>query len=178
MAINLAISQVFCANLANNTALLGLYQGSYGIGGVVGPLIATALVSRGAVWSRFYFVELGLAALNFGLMPWTFWHYEIEAESLLPPQRDQQAQTESGGSALQQRLKSAKALLSSKPTVLGAVFIFAYQGAEVAISGWIISFLVQFRNGDPSKVGYVTSGFWAGITIGKRFLFLKNTNAH
>jgi fucose permease len=51
--------------------------------------------------------------------------------------------------------------------VLGALFIFAYQGSEVAISGWVISFLVQFRHGDPSKVGYVTSGFWAGITLGR-----------
>jgi fucose permease len=44
---------------------------------------------------------------------------------------------------------------------------FHEKGAEVAISGWVISFLVQMRAGDPSKVGYVTSGFWAGITIGR-----------
>jgi fucose permease len=44
--------------------------------------------------------------------------------------------------------------------------MFSYQGAEVAISGWVISFLIQFRHRDSSKVGYVTSGFWAGITLG------------
>jgi fucose permease len=40
----------------------------------------------------------------------------------------------------------------------------AYQGGEVAISGWVISYLIQHRDGTPSQVGNVTSGFWAGIT--------------
>jgi len=33
----------------------------------------------------------------------------------------------------------------------------------------VISFLIVTRHGDPSSVGYVTAGFWAGITLG-RFL--------
>jgi len=28
-------------------------------------------------------------------------------------------------------------------------------------------FLIQFRHGDPSIVGYVTAGFWTGITLGR-----------
>jgi fucose permease len=27
--------------------------------------------------------------------------------------------------------------------------------------------MYRYRHGDPSKVGYVTSGFWAGLTIGR-----------
>lgn len=161
MAMNLAICQVFCANLANNTALVGAYQGAYGIGGICGPLIATALVSQGTIWSRFYLVELSLAVLNFFVAPWTFWKYEQESDTLLPEQVNDQ-RTEDVTS----KWRSFKTLMSDKPTVLGAFFIFAYQGAEVAISGWIISFLVQMRHGDPSKVGFVTSGFWGGITVG------------
>jgi fucose permease len=42
-----------------------------------------------------------------------------------------------------------------------------YQGAEVAISGWVISYLIHYRKGDPSHVGNVTSGFWGGITVGR-----------
>jgi fucose permease len=42
-----------------------------------------------------------------------------------------------------------------------------YQGAEVAISGWVISYLIHIRHGDPSQVGNVTSGFWGGITVGR-----------
>ncbi|POR35325.1 Bypass of stop codon protein 6 [Tolypocladium paradoxum] len=50
---------------------------------------------------------------------------------------------------------------------LGAIFIFAYQGAEVSISDWVISFLINARGGDPSSVGYISAGFWAGITLGR-----------
>lgn len=163
MAINLAICQVFCSNLANNTAITGIYQGAYGIGGIIGPLIATSLVSHGSPWSRFYLIELGLATLNFFVIPWAFWNYELESDHDrgLPPPANEHI------SGTQRRVKSIKTLLSHKTTVLGALFIFAYQGSEVAISGWVIAFLVKFRHGDPSKVGYVTSGFWAGITLGK-----------
>lgn len=59
--------------------------------------------------------------------------------------------------------------LKSKTVILGSLFIFAYQGAEVSISGWVISFLIANRNGNPASVGYVTAGFWGGITVG-RFL--------
>ena len=127
MAMNLAICQVFCGNLANNTAVVGIYQGAYGIGGIAGPLIATALVSRGNLWSRFYAIELGLASLNFFLVPWAFWKYEQESEQeqVLPhPANEQNIRT-------QHKRTSFKKLLSDRTTVLGALFIFAYQGSEV-----------------------------------------------
>ncbi|KAH8668231.1 MFS efflux transporter [Tricladium varicosporioides] len=168
MGVNLAISQVFCANLANNIAMVGLYQGSYGIGGTISPLIATAMVSRGYIWSRFYLIELGFAVFNLFFSPWAFWKYEEESEAdqSLPSPANGQSQAQ-GQRSEKRRWRSFKTIMSNKPTILGACFTFSYQGAEVAISGWIISFLVQIRHGDPSKVGYVTSGFWAGITVGR-----------
>ena len=168
MATNLAIGQVFCSNLANNTALLGFFQGAYGIGGITGPLIATALVSHGSKWSRFYIIELCLAFANMIFSAWSFWNYENELhefDSTLP--RSAPTISSARMETASKKWHSLKALLSNRPTILGACFIFAYQGAEVAISGWVISFLVQFRHGDPSKVGFVTSGFWAGITLGR-----------
>lgn len=57
--------------------------------------------------------------------------------------------------------------LFSRVVLLGALFIFAYQGAEVSISGWVVSFLEEARGGAPGRVGYVTAGFWAGITVGR-----------
>ncbi|RPB05944.1 MFS general substrate transporter [Choiromyces venosus 120613-1] len=44
------------------------------------------------------------------------------------------------------------------------------RGAEVAIGGWTVSFLITARAGDPDEVGYVVSGFWAGITVGRLVL--------
>lgn len=187
MATILAIGQVFCSNLANNTALLGAFQGSYGMGGITAPLVATSMISRGYLWSRFYSILLGLAAINLLFSAWTFWDYEPEKEaetSQLTARETTSDQQDRSQAAVisKSRWKSFKTLTSDKTTILGSCFIFAYQGAEVAISGWIISFLVQFRHGDPSKVGYVTAGFWAGITLGKsrihtpNFCVFPNTN--
>lgn len=57
-ALNIALNNVFCSNLANSTVVLGVAHGSYGIGGTVGPILATALVSNGVNWHRFYPIPL------------------------------------------------------------------------------------------------------------------------
>lgn len=168
MAMTLALHQVFVANLANNTMLLGTYHGSYGLGGTIAPLIATAMVSHGLVWSRFYLLSLAVACFNLGWVGWAFWGDEGEESTrLLSHLRPASMQ---GSRAEPSRLQILKTALQNKVTILGALFIFAYQGAEVSMSSWIISFLITYRRGDPADVGYVTAGFWGGITVG-RFLF-------
>ncbi|KAL8661246.1 MAG: hypothetical protein Q9202_005792 [Teloschistes flavicans] len=160
-AINLALNNTFCANLANYSTTLGLFHGSYGIGGTVGPLMATGLVSNGSSWSFFYFISIGITILNMCMAYWAFRTYETDN----PSPNHVLLRTPSGRQPSKSRLLTLA--LKNKTTVLGSFFIFAYQGAEVSISGWVISFLINYRHGDPSRVGYVTAGFWAGITIGR-----------
>jgi len=62
-----------------------------------------------------------------------------------------------------------KAAFKDYRTWLTCAFIFFYQGSEVSMGGWIVTFLLDYRGGNPSSTGYVSSGFWAGITLG-RFL--------
>ncbi|MCJ1252382.1 hypothetical protein MMC24_000188 [Lignoscripta atroalba] len=186
MALNLALNNVFCANLVNPTTTLGAFHGSYGIGGTVGPLMATGLVSRGHQWSSFYFISLGVTILNLTFAYWAFRNYEtdrpnpllsalelqtsrptVAAAAAAPTSSDQPAPSSTSHPSSKSKL--LKQALRNKTTILGALFIFAYQGAEVSISGWVISFLISYRHSSPSRIGYVTAGFWAGITLG-RFL--------
>lgn len=144
--------------------MLGAMHGSYGIGGTVGPLIATSLVTAGnAIWSRYYFLTLGIALFNLGFATWSFWDYEKDTTAPPAPA----AADGSGSAATSGWLTAALTAFRRRVVVLGALFIFAYQGSEVSISGWVISFLITERAGDPNKVGYVTAGFWAGITLGR-----------
>jgi len=132
MAINLAIGQVYCANLANNTVIVGLFQGAYGIGGTMAPLIATSMVSRGYLWSRFYIILLGLAAFNLFFAAWAFWKYEDDSDPALPPPASDSSsrnQTTDGP----RRWTSMKTLLTHKTTIFGALFIFAYQVSQLEI---------------------------------------------
>ena len=159
MSFNIALGNTFCGRLRNGTAVLGAMHGGYGLGGTIGPLIATALVTvAGARWSRYYLLTLAVALLNAAFAAWSYRGCEADG-----PSRDRPAAAAAAG------VQGMFGALSSRVVLLGALFIFAYQGAEVSISGWVISFLISVRGGDPSSVGYVSAGFWAGITLG-RFL--------
>ncbi|GLI72623.1 hypothetical protein PoHVEF18_000803 [Penicillium ochrochloron] len=166
IALSLALSNVYCANLPNSTTALGCVHGSYGIGGTVAPLFATAMVSNGIRWSLFYTVSLAFSLINLSYASWAFLGFENDTPvELLQPT----ASRPTGESEPLTRKQLLKSAIRNRTTLLGALFIFAYQGAEVSTSGWVVSFLISYRHGDPSSVGYVSAGFWAGITTG-RFL--------
>ena len=78
LAINLALNNVFCANLAVSSVILGAGHGTYDIGGTIGPFIAMALVSHGALWSRYYIVTLCLCTLAAVFTGWAFKGLESE----------------------------------------------------------------------------------------------------
>jgi fucose permease len=163
-AWTLSVNNVFVTGLKNSTSLLGVFHGCYGVGGILGPLIATGFVSSGRSWSDFYYVTLGLAAFNAISAYWTSRGYEKEQQSQAPLQPD------AGQSS---RLRALLKTLRNRTTLLGAAFIFAYQGAEVSLSGWILSFLLTTRPHPASQtvsMGYITSGFWGGITLGRFIL--------
>lgn len=167
---------MFSANLKNGTVLLGAMHGTYGIGGTVGPLIATSIVSTQGpeAWNRYYILAIALSIANALFFFWSFWGYENEtaaagpehaapaASSSSPPASDPAA-----AAAVRPELTGMLHAFQSRVVLLGATFIFCYQGAEVSISGWVISFLIAARNGNPTAVGNVTSGFWGGITLGR-----------
>ena len=149
----------------------------YGGGGIIGPLLATAIVTNGHLWSTFYSIPLGIAAVNLILGYWSFRNYERDLPRTLLSEPEcensrQHLQSQSREDSSVGSKSTLREALHNKTTLLGALFIFSYQGAEVSISGWVISFLLTYRSPAASSrasIGYVTAGFWAGITIG-RFL--------
>ena len=168
-AWTLAVNNVFIASMTNGTALLGVFHGCYGVGGILGPLIATALVSSGRNWSDFYFVTLSLATFNGLCASWTSRSYEKQLSASTDISLTFSNQS-NATPAQPSRLRTILKALHNRTTLLGAAFIFAYQGAEVSISGWILSFLLTTRPHPESQspsLGYVTSGFWGGITLGR-----------
>ncbi|CAK7896285.1 hypothetical protein CAAN1_04S07822 [[Candida] anglica] len=59
------------------------------------------------------------------------------------------------------------AALSNRITWLISFFVLFYQGSEVSMGGWIVTYLLNYRHGNPKSVGYVASGFWLGLTLGR-----------
>ncbi|BGP17561.1 hypothetical protein JCM10213_004102 [Rhodosporidiobolus nylandii] len=58
--------------------------------------------------------------------------------------------------------------LSSRTTSFAILFCFLYVGSEVSMGGWIVTWVRSDRNGG-SDAGYIASGFWFGLMLG-RFL--------
>jgi fucose permease len=44
---------------------------------------------------------------------------------------------------------------------------------QVTIGGWIVSYIIEYRGGGPSS-GYVSTGFFGGLTVGRVVLIPLN----
>lgn len=238
MAVSMAPINVFVCNLTNSTTLLGILHGVYGIGGICGPLIATAMVDKGIKWSAYYGIMVAISAINSFANFWTNRGYEQDKPSpllaaLQKTQRAQRTRPDISRNASYRSSPNTTTSVSNahtgtqtpampsnstanvahrsepvhpswrqtlnRTTIMGACFIFAYQGAEVSISGWVLSFLLAYRaapfktdspphspsgynplasgaTSNTGSLGYVTSGFWAGLTLAR--LFATDKLAH
>ncbi|KAF7325454.1 MFS domain-containing protein [Mycena kentingensis (nom. inval.)] len=64
-------------------------------------------------------------------------------------------------------------MMSLKAVHTLALFLFVYVGTEVAIGGWIVSFMIEVRGGGADS-GYISAGFWGGLMIGRVALLPLN----
>ncbi|KAK9481223.1 major facilitator superfamily domain-containing protein [Lipomyces japonicus] len=185
MAFVVAHVNVFCSYLENTESWYGVVHGSYGIGATISPLIATVMVSKGILWSRYFLILLAFNVFGAILSGWSFrgcdrdfgTHHLLKSykkqrlnagsESVLPVgvSADHLDNVDDG-----KEESIYRQAIRSKITWLAAIFILLYQGVEVSIGGWIVSFMINDRGGNPSAVGYVASGFWLGVTVGRFIL--------
>jgi fucose permease len=55
-------------------------------------------------------------------------------------------------------------------TWICAFFLLSCVGVEVSLGGWLVSFMLKVRHGQPFGSGLVATGFWGGITVGRMVL--------
>ena len=135
ITINLALNNVFCADLVNSTAALGGLGGAYGIGKSVGPLVATALASHDVRWSYYYSINLAMSLVNLTFAAWSFRKYEEDLLVQFLAALHCAASHQMHDPNPPGRTYLLKQALKDRSTLLGALTIFAYQGAEGSISG-------------------------------------------
>lgn len=75
-----------------------------------------------------------------------------------------QTSEQKGGNGLKEALLSKPA---ARVTWLCAAFLLGYVGAEVALGGWIVTFMMRVRHGGAFASGMTATGFWIGITVGR-----------
>ncbi|KAK6197510.1 major facilitator superfamily domain-containing protein [Scheffersomyces amazonensis] len=170
----LSQSNVFTARFDKASKYLSFLHGAYGVGATVSPILATVMVSRGIKWHFFYLLLLGLMIMNGIALFISFkgadedlkkWDYD-EPETIELQDRVERDSSES----IVQEPSDMTLALKNKNTWLIAFFCLFYQGSEVSLAGWIVTFFLDYRKGNINTVGYAASGLWGGLTLGRLLL--------
>ncbi|CEJ54913.1 hypothetical protein PMG11_01200 [Penicillium brasilianum] len=146
-------------NMANANQLLGIMHGLYGFGAVLSPLIATSLVTKANLpWYYFYYIMTACAMIELVICLGAF--RDLDAASF---RADNQTEEQSDGNM-------SRAIAQppySRITWICAFFLVGYMGVEVALGGWIVTYMIQVRHGEAFASGMVATGFWLGISCGR-----------
>lgn len=144
----------YIASLPENTALLNYLHAFYGAGALLGPLVGSSFLAVGWVWNSVYLVWIGVALLVFLGIGLAFPKRARAAEKEEP---------EAGGNVLWLALRQ-------RVVWLAAVFLLFYVGTEVSLGSWSFSLLTQVRGGPILFSGWIVSGYWVGLTVGRLLL--------
>ncbi|KAL1949087.1 hypothetical protein VTO73DRAFT_10893 [Trametes versicolor] len=165
LALQNAGSNAYVAAFKENTAMkFAILHAVYGTGAVCSPLIATqfAQLSR---WSFHYLVLLGIALSNVLVLAAVF---RFQDQETCLAEIGQMPDRESRSSA-----NKYKQIFGLRALHIMAMFILLYVGIEVTLGGWIVTYIVELRGGGASS-GYISSGFFGGLTLGRVTLFWLN----
>lgn len=166
IALQDAQANGFVATLKDNPeAKMGILHAAYGVGALAAPLVATQFAQLHR-WSFHYIVSLGLATANTIVLGVIF-RLKNQDDCLLQ-----------AGETIAQKVAGEddhkfRQIMQTKAVHLLAIFVLVYVGVEVTIGGWIVTFIVQVRKGGPSS-GYISSGFFGGLALGRVLLLWVN----
>jgi fucose permease len=140
---------VYLTGLPGSTSLLNTLHAFFGVGAMLGPVLAGRVLASGLPWNAFYLLYAsGLALI-------------LVAVLVLFPRADPRPE-----GAERPRLSAGARL----PTVwLGGAFLALYVGLEVSVGQWGFSFLRDERALGLLAASSAVSGYWTGLT-GGRFL--------
>ncbi|KAK9473059.1 major facilitator superfamily domain-containing protein [Dipodascopsis tothii] len=175
----------FVGSLQNSNEIMGLLHGSYGLGGVISPALATYMVVHGgAQWNQYYYVLIGYGVSAIALLAVSFrgengakYVADTSGTPTIPVVDPAGAGLAEAGvtapapaAAPAGLTTSTSEALRNKNVWILAFFLFFYVGAEVSIGDWTATYMIKVRGGDPERMGMVASGYWTGITLGRLLL--------
>ena len=157
-----SVLNVYLAALPDATTLLNRLHAFFGVGALLGPLLAAWIVSA-ASWRM---VSLVLAVACVPLVAGFLAAYpgRPAAGTAETPETVAPSGTAPGSSG-----SLLGAALRDPGVLLGAAMLAVYVGTELGVGSWGFGYLVQARGMPRPLAGYAISGYWLGLTAG-RFL--------
>ncbi|THH32803.1 hypothetical protein EUX98_g1405 [Antrodiella citrinella] len=169
VALQDASASAYIASLrVNSPTRMGIMHSVYGFGAFCAPLAATQFAQLDR-WSFFFLVSLGITIPNIITLAAVFKfkrQHELLTEIGQPPIEESATDTKNTANVYRDMMKQ-------KPLHILTAFMFVYLGVGIAIGGWIVTYLTDTRGGG-SSTGYVSSGLYGGITVGRLALIWVN----
>lgn len=159
------VESVLNAHLAARpgaTTLLNRLHAFFGVGALLGPVAAAALL-RVADWPM---VILALTLLGLPAFVAAWLTYPDRAADPLattgkPAPAEETAPEESAGKRL------LPAVLRQPAVLLGAVLLSVYVGLEIGVGTWGFGYLVDARSASDFVASSTISAYWFGLTLGR-----------
>jgi fucose permease len=161
---------IYLSSLPRRTTLLNNLHAFYGVGSLIGPVLASGMLALLFSWNQIYIV---LVALNVILLVGALLLMSRPRSAM---QNDQEQSVGAAGSGEQSAearkdqggeknfLRDALAL----PILwIVSLFLLIYCGVEICASSWGYNYLIGARALVPFAAGWVISGFGFGLTIGR-----------
>jgi fucose permease len=139
------------AKLPHKTALLNYLHAFYGVGALLSPFLASQLLQAELSWNVIYFV---LAVVSLSLL--------ISIRGVFKKADQEQVTT-----AVTSEDVPAESPLKYRFVWLFAFFLLFYAGAEISLGHWSYSFLTEYRHEESGLAGWLVSGYWLGLTVGR-----------
>jgi fucose permease len=142
------------AALPNNTALLNFLHAFFGVGALLGPLLATIVLDAALQWNTVYYVWMSMSVV----LIVGFWLGFREPRRVAHP-----AEHTTGG----KQGNVLAATLRLRVVWVAAFFLLIYVGVELSLGNWSFSFLTEERHQVENLSGLAVSGYWLGLTLGR-----------
>ena len=138
---------VHLSGLPSAASLLNRLHGFFGVGALLGPLLAARMLTAVA-WPMVWLLLALLAVPVLGGLAWVL------------PTRVERTPAAAGRTLRDGMLAR---VLRQPAVMLSAVFLAVYVGLEISTGNWAYSYLVDGRGHGPIAAGYVVSGYWLGL---------------
>ncbi|KAL5537106.1 hypothetical protein ACEPAF_929 [Sanghuangporus sanghuang] len=166
LSIQDAQANGYVAGLTESSATkMGMMHALYGLGAMFSPFAATEFAKMSQHWSYHFVASVGLATINTLILLLVF-RGRVQDECF----REIGEASMKRGTSQQNKYRQ---ILSQKVVHLLAIFSLVYVGIEITIAGWTVSYIQEYRGGGASA-GYVSTGFFGGLTLGRVALLWIN----
>jgi len=141
---------IYMSAMPRSATLLNYLHAFYGVGALIGPIIASTVLVLSLGWNSMYLI---LGFLNLPLFI-GFWLLFKRVSNVA---KEEQKGT---GNTLGTTLKVGAIWLA-------ALFLLFYVGVEVSLGSWTYTYLLEGRHQNALLSGWIVSGYWFGLTMGR-----------